>query len=418
MWIVLTFLLLAASIALLVRWRRDLRLAAEEREALQADLVSLREDHASALAQISAHQFAIFNSMVEGILILDDRGRVQTINNSLERLFNISGDVRGKTIMEAFRLHDLLEIADRAHKEGIVEAYDLTLQGIRHTRHVEVNAAAIQSPDNNTAGLILICHDFTRIKELENIRKDFVANVSHELRTPLTLIKGFVETLIDGAKDDPAVATRFLQTIHKHANRLAFLIEDLLTLSLLESGQIVLQRQPTSLRPVVERVFDQLQAAAAQKSITLRNNIASELTIQADAERLEQVLHNLIENAIKYGRSGGSIELAAVSLKNEVQVSVKDDGPGIPEEAKDRIFERFFRVDRARSRDAGGTGLGLAIVKHIVQSHGGRVWVDSVLEQGSTFHFTLPLEPQLPGAALKPSRLGATPDAIAEVKPD
>jgi two-component system, OmpR family, phosphate regulon sensor histidine kinase PhoR len=389
MWIALTFLLLLLCVGLLLWSKRKSEAARDEISKLHGDLARLREAQQNSAAQTQAHQLAIFNSMVEGILILDQAGRVQTVNKSLERLFNLTNDIRGQTIMEAFRIHDLLEIAERAEKEGTVRSFELTLPGIQQNRYLEVNAASIRS-NGEAEGLILIFHDFTRIKELESVRKEFVANVSHELRTPLTLIKGYVETLIDGAKDDPAVATRFLQTIHKHSNRLAFLIEDLLTLSHLESGQITLQPQLTSIHPIIERVLDELQSPAAQKTIALENHVPSDLLANADADRVEQVISNLVDNAIKYGRAGGHIRIAAEALPNALQISVQDDGPGIPPEARDRIFERFYRVDRARSRDQGGTGLGLAIVKHIVQAHGGKVWVESNLGAGAKFFFTLP----------------------------
>lgn len=391
MWIAFTVILLVACIVLLVGSRKRQEKAQAEIDRNRAELRQLEQEKRSSLEQSRAHQFAIFDSMVEGILILDQRGRVQTINNSLEKLFNLRNDVRGKTVMEAFRLHELLEIAERAQKEGSVRSFELQLPGIHHNRYFEVNAASIQNAGADE-GLILIFHDFTRIKELESIRKEFVANVSHELRTPLTLIKGYVETLIDGAKDDPEVATRFLQTIHKHANRLAFLIEDLLTISQLESGQVIIHPQSTQLWPIVERVLDELQSTAAQKSITLANSIAADLLGRADADRVEQVIFNLVDNAIKYGRTGGSILISAEDAGDAVKVFVRDNGPGIPADAKDRIFERFFRVDRARSREQGGTGLGLSIVKHIIQAHGGKVWVESVVEKGSTFYFTLPKE--------------------------
>lgn len=357
---------------------------------MEKELAQRKTELEEAIAQARAHELAIFNSMVEGILILDARGRIHTVNKSLERLFDIQSDVRGHTIMESFRAHELLEITERALKQGQVRGFELTLPGIHHTRYFEVNAASIRLAGDKADGVILIFHDFTRIKELESIRKEFVANVSHELRTPLTLIKGYVETLIDGAKDDPAVATKFLQTIQKHTDRLTFLIEDLLTLSHLESGQALIQRQMVPLHPIVERVFDELQSPAAQKNITLQNDVPPEVLVNADGERLQQVFLNLVDNAIKYGRAGGSVVAGVEALANGQQLFVRDDGPGIPDDAKERIFERFFRVDRARSRDQGGTGLGLAIVKHIIQAHGGKVWVQSALDQGSTFYFTLP----------------------------
>ncbi len=191
-------------------------------------------------------------------------------------------------------------------------------------------------------------------------------------------------------RTNPDVASKFLQTIQKHTDRLTFLIEDLLTLSHLESGQALIQRQMVPLHPIVERVFDELQSPAAQKNITLQNDVPPEVLVNADGERLQQVFLNLVDNAIKYGRAGGSVVAGVEALADGQQLFVRDDGPGIPDDAKERIFERFFRVDRARSRDQGGTGLGLAIVKHIIQAHGGKVWVQSALDQGSTFYFTLP----------------------------
>lgn len=390
----LTIILLAACTVLFAQLRRLRESTLAEISRNRDQIKKLEEEQRAALEQARANQFAIFDSMVEGILILDEGGRIRSVNKSLEKLFNLGGDVLGKTVMEAFRQHELLEIAGRARKEGAVRDCELQLPGIHRTRYFEVNAASIQTPGAD-AGLIIIFHDFTRIRELESIRKEFVANVSHELRTPLTLIKGYVETLIDGAKDDPEIASRFLQTIHKHADRLAFLIEDLLTISLFESGEVIVHLQATDLRAIVERVLDEFKFAASQRSMALSNTVPAELIARADAGRLEQVIYNLVDNAIKYGRQEGSIVVSAEDTGKIVKFSVHDDGPGIPPEAKERIFERFFRVDRARSRQQGGTGLGLSIVKHIVQAHGGSVWVDSTLEKGSTFHFTLPKEPAL-----------------------
>jgi two-component system phosphate regulon sensor histidine kinase PhoR len=390
MWIAACILLLGLCGFLFWHGRRQADRLERSLRSVERELAAEREKHTVLLAQTQAHQLAIFNSMVEGILILDERGRVQLVNRSLERLFSIRGSVAGMSVMEAFRSHDVLEIFERVQKTGLVRGFELTLPGIQHTRHVEVNAASIRNPGDESGGTILIFHDYTRIKELEGIRRDFVANVSHELRTPLTLIKGYVETLIDGAKDDPAVATKFLQTIHKHTNRLTFLIEDLLQLSQLESGQPILQRQNTALHPLVERVLDELLPSAAQKKISLENHVEVQASVHADGDRVQQVLFNLLDNAIKYGRAGGVAKVGAETGADHVLIHVQDDGPGIPREAQERIFERFFRLDKARSREAGGTGLGLSIVKHIVQAHGGKVWVESAPGTGSKFIFTLP----------------------------
>ena len=258
-------------------------------------------------------------------------------------------------------------------------------------RCLEVSAASVLDREGAQHGAILVFHDLTRLKQLENTRQEFVANVSHELRTPLSLIKGFVETLLEGAKDDPDLSTRFLKTIAKHTDRLTYLIEDLLTISRLESGQIVMNLQQVDLREEAGRVLDDLLARAAEKKTTLDNQLPAGLTARADADRLQQVLFNLVENAIKYGKSDGRVSIGGRELpENKVELWVQDDGPGIPAESRERVFERFYRVDRARSRETGGTGLGLAIVKHIVQAHGGEVWVKSDLGAGSTFFLTLP----------------------------
>jgi two-component system phosphate regulon sensor histidine kinase PhoR len=358
---------------------------AEENEALQVQ-------HRHDMAHEHAQQLALFNSMVEGVLLLDASGRVRLINQALEQLFGLNSDIRGRTIMEAFRLHQLQELVNRAVIEKQVLGEEIDLPGL-DGRCLQVNAVSLVNRESRQQGMILVFHDLTRLKQLENTRKEFVANVSHELRTPLSLIKGYVETLMDGAKDDPAVAQRFLQTIDKHADRLTYLIEDLLTISKLESGQIVLNLQRVELRPIVERVIDDLSSRAAEKKIKLESSLPPDVFVHADADRLQQVLSNLVDNAIKYGKPEGDVVISSEWIDGKtVKVSVEDNGPGVPAEATERVFERFYRVDRARSREQGGTGLGLAIVKHIVQSHGGEVGVTSELGKGSKFYFTLPQE--------------------------
>ncbi len=389
----LTLLTIALAVALgVVVWiwlTRERQLENRLRQS-QLELAEVKAARNLALVEEQDKQQTVFNSMVEGLLILDENGQVQFSNPTLGTLFDLHGDLRGKTLLEALRHHELKAVAERSLVEGRVTDFELTVHG-RETRVLEVNAASFRDRDRAHAGTILVFHDLTRIKQLENVRKEFVANVSHELRTPLSLIKGYVETLIDGAKDDPAIALRFLQTIEKHADRLSFLIEDLLTISQLESGQIVLNQQPLELGEQVDQVIRDLHARAAERSITLVNEVPSELLVNADGDRFQQVLFNLVDNAVKYGRQGGSVRLGARRMDGDrVEGWVADDGPGIPAEASERVFERFFRVDRARSRDAGGTGLGLSIVKHIVQSHGGEVRLQSETGKGCTFFYTLP----------------------------
>ena len=267
--------------------------------------------------------------------------------------------------------------------------FELRLPG-PNERWLEINAAAIFNGHGRRHGTVLVFHDLTRLKQLESARQEFVANVSHELRTPLSLIKGYVETLLDGAQNNPEVASKFLQTIDRNAERLRLLIEDLLTISELESGRVRLTLQAVALAPVVSKVLEDFKARAQAKEVKLINQ-APDLAVRADTDRLEQVLGNLVDNAIKYGRPQGSVTVgASARVGGQVEVFIQDDGPGIPPEALERVFERFYRVDKARSREQGGTGLGLAIVKHIVQSHGGRAWATSQVGHGATFYFTLP----------------------------
>ncbi len=344
-----------------------------------------KEDYARQQAQLQA----LFNSMIEGVLILDSNGKVQLANEALRGFFQLPRDITGQTMIEVFRLPELTALAERMQKESTVLDCDLSL-GLVNPRHLQINATLVLDRSGLRQGTIFVFHDVTRLKELETMRQEFVANVSHELRTPLSLIKGFTETLLDGAKDDPEVAPRFLQNIDKHSNRLLFLIEDLLTISKLESGRVSLSLQNVDLRELTDRVFDDFEARALDKKVVLTNEVAAETVVRADASRLQQVFFNLVENAIKYGHVAGHVNIEARAVKDKVEISVTDDGPGIPPDAQPRIFERFYRVDRARSRDSGGTGLGLSIVKHIVQAHDGEVWVQSTPGKGTTFFFTLP----------------------------
>ena len=391
MWPALTILAALGLVALHFWWKRRYDEARQRLEEQSEQNASLHEQQQVTLAHAEAQQLALFNSMVEGVLLLDGEERVRLVNQALEHLFGLTGDLRGRTLMEALRLHELQELVSRVRAVGQVLGFELELPGL-DSRCLQVNATALLDRSGKQRGMILVFHDLTRLKQLENTRQEFVANVSHELRTPLSMIKGYVETLINGAKDDPNVATRFLQTIEKHADRLTYLIEDLLTISRLESGQVVMNLQKVELRSVAGDVINDLQSRARNKQVVLENQIADEIAVRADADRIQQVLFNLVDNAIKYGRLEGQVWLnARFAGEQFVEVSVRDNGPGIPPDSLDRVFERFYRVDKARSREQGGTGLGLSIVKHIIQSHGGEVWVESQVGQGTTFFFTLPL---------------------------
>ncbi|HMP81346.1 MAG TPA: ATP-binding protein [Verrucomicrobiota bacterium] len=389
MWIVLTLVVIAAGAALLLQhksWQRKLSAA----EAARKDEIqSLKRHETEAAHKLQAEQEALFNSMIEGVLVLDEAGRIRLANRAFSQLFGGQTHLRGKTLIEAFRSHEISDLVERLGGQGSVLDYEMKLPGLEE-RWLQVNAASIGGNGGKGHGTIVVFHDLTRLKQLERTREEFVANVSHELRTPLSMIKGYVETLLEGARNDPEVAEKFLRTVDRNARRLDALIQDLLAISELESGRVKLTLGTVSLGSVVEKVFTDLKTRALAKDVKLRDE-SGDLNVTADEGRLQQVLTNLVDNAIKYGRTGGTVVIGGREIKGDkVELTVRDDGPGIPADALERVFERFYRVDKARSRDQGGTGLGLSIVKHIVQSHGGTVWATSEPGRGTAFYFTLP----------------------------
>jgi two-component system, OmpR family, phosphate regulon sensor histidine kinase PhoR len=386
MWPALTILAVAIAIGIHLWWRQKFQ---RQQRQLQADLEDFQRRQKQTTIEAQAQQQVLFNSMLEGLLLLDRNRRIYLANRAFKNLFGMKGELRGKTIMEALRVHELAALVERIEGSGQVFDYELKLPELSE-RWLQVNAAAIFNSAGEREGTILVFHDLTRLKQLERTREEFVANVSHELRTPLSLIKGYVETLLDGARNNPEVAERFLKIIERNAQRLDLLIQDLLTISALESGRIKLNLQPLALRTLVEKVLADLNSRAEIKGVKLANELP-DLTARADANRIDQVLANLVDNAIKYGRTHGTVTVGGRMIEaNQIEIFVQDDGAGIPPESLDRVFERFYRVDKARSRDQGGTGLGLSIVKHIVHSHGGEVWAKSELGKGATFFFTLP----------------------------
>jgi two-component system phosphate regulon sensor histidine kinase PhoR len=386
MWPGLTILAIAALIGVHLWWRR--KFAAFRAECLAEKESMLRRQQLTT-QDAQAQQKTLFDSMLEGLLLLDRHRKIYLANRAFKGLFDLKTDLRGKTVVEALRLNELDELLRRVEVDQQVLDYEIRLPGAG-VRCLQVNAAVVSNSAGEREGTILVFHDLTRLKQLERQREEFVANVSHELRTPLSLIKGYVETLLDGAKDHPEVAERFLKTIERNASRLDLLIQDLLTISALESGQMTLDRQPVDLPGLSERVFAHLHSKAESRRVLLVNEMPP-VSASADVNRLDQVLTNLVDNAIKYGRLEGRVTVGAKKLETgALEIFVRDDGPGIPAEALARVFERFYRVDRARSRDQGGTGLGLSIVKHIVQAHGGEVRAESEPGKGATFYFTLP----------------------------
>ena len=388
------FLLAAAAAVLAAAWVRERALRRADAERNRRDIDEQRSRREVELKEQSQRTAALFDRMVEGLIVLDAGGRIRLANRAAEVLFAFDGHAAGRTILEATRHHEVAAVVARLDRELEVLGYELRIDSIDAPRFLQMNALALRDTSGASDGAILVFHDLTRLRQLEGVRQEFVANVSHELRTPLSLIKSATETLLDGAKDDPAALTRFLQIIDKHANRLALLIDDLLLLSTLDSGGLRLNRQPLPFRSTVQDAIDDLQTRALARDVTLENKVPPTLVALADDDRMRQVLSNLLDNAIKYGRAGGVASVEGRLLPDgRIEIVVIDDGPGIPKDSQERIFERFYRVDKARSREQGGTGLGLAIVKHVIQAHGGDVRVESGPGAGARFIVNLPAMP-------------------------
>jgi two-component system phosphate regulon sensor histidine kinase PhoR len=354
--------------------------------ALHARVADISEDRARLQAVLS--------SMVEGVLVLDRHGRILLMNEAMRRMFPLADSVViGRSFIEVFRHHRLSELVKTVLEsgQGCLEEVVL-LMPEEHTFSIQASVAKQGSEPDVAA--VFVFHDITELKRLERVRKDFVANVSHELKTPLTSIKGYVEALIDGAKDDPDKCAQFLGIIQKHSEGLNAILSDLLQLSTIESGVYPWKQAAIVIPEVIERAARLLRSTAERKRHTLVVGSCDGLpAIYGDPDRLTEALINLMDNAVKYTPDGGRVSIDARSTGHGVEISVTDTGIGIPPRELQRIFERFYRVDRARSRELGGTGLGLSIVKHIVEAHGGTVSVESAIGKGSRFTISLPMRP-------------------------
>lgn len=334
----------------------------------------------------------VFASMVEGVIALDAEQRVINLNPAAARLLGVSLDkAMNRPLAELARNADLQKLAaDAAAASQPVEG-DITLFNGKD-RHLQVHATRLRDAGGQGLGALLVLHDVTRLRRLENVRRDFVANVSHELKTPITSIKGFVETLQDGAIRNEDEARRFLEILARQADRLNAIIEDLLQLSRIEeeADQQVIRIEEQDIRPILDSAIECCRYKADAKRMLIELDDESGLRGRCNAPLLEQAVINLLDNAIKYSPPESPVRVEAGREGAETVIRVRDRGPGIPAEHLPRLFERFYRVDKARSRQLGGTGLGLAIVKHIAQAHGGHVHVESAPGQGSVFSLRIP----------------------------
>ncbi|MGH7768194.1 MAG: ATP-binding protein, partial [Candidatus Binatia bacterium] len=344
---------------------------------------------------------SILRGMTEGVLVVDQQGRLILLNQNAQKMFGLPATqaLQGASFMEVSRHPEMKKLLEE------VLACDCSTECfakevcLDHGQWFRVSAVSLRDADKKPLGYILVFHDVTELKRLETVRSDFVANVSHELRTPLTAIRGYAETLLQSPPDDPKDAEHFVGIIYRHSERLGRLIDDLLALSDLESGKMQLVREPLQAAEIISRVAEIFQDQARKKDIVLSQRIEPNLpSLIGNSDRLQQLLINLVDNALKYTSAGGEVEISAslASTANHrsaiVEIAVADTGCGIPEKDIPRLTERFYRVDKARSRELGGTGLGLAIVKHIVQAHQGQLKIESRVQRGTTVRIFLPAE--------------------------
>jgi two-component system phosphate regulon sensor histidine kinase PhoR len=337
---------------------------------------------------------AILSSMAEGVLAVDAQERLIRLNQTAARLIGVDpARAQGRMLQEVVRNLDLQQLVANVLATQKPQEDELLLHDNGGgERYLHAHGTILRGAQEKEAGALVVLHEVTRLKKLEKVRRDFVANVSHELRTPVTSIKGFVETLLDGAMNNPAELQRFLQIVATQTDRLNAIIEDLLTLSRIEqeTEKAEIALAPGSIRNVLCTAIEVCQMKASDKNIRIELNCDEMLQAQINPPLLEQAIINLIDNAVKYSPPGQAIHLGASNTDEGVLIQVRDHGCGIGREHLPRIFERFYRVDKARSRKLGGTGLGLAIVKHIAQAHGGRASVESTLGEGSAFFILLP----------------------------
>ncbi len=414
-----SLVILAASLVVALRllWKQHRRLTTLH-EAIKAGQVHLNSEEGSDLLPVWRPLIASVNALIvennrlalqstdkltqleatlgnlrEAVLVVDEANYIHLANRALRDIFPSARNLVNLRLELIIRSASFLEFVKNTRGGQVLPRQEFEITEGQTVHCIEVSGAPIPSPDGKSQWALFVIHDMTQQRKLERLRRDFVANASHELRTPLSMIKGYVETLVDGHETMPTEERdRFLQTIHRHSNRLHDIIEDLLIISRLESATPGINFEPIELANLLEALGDEYRRRPnAQDHIITVTAAPAVGIIHADPVKLSQVFSNLIDNALKYTPKSSRIELLAHVLDSgDIEAAVRDSGPGIPADDLPHIFERFYRVDKGRSRETGGTGLGLSIVKHIVQLHGGRVWAESEIGQGTSIILRLP----------------------------
>src|SRR6266540_660791 len=337
----------------------------------------------------------ILRAMQDGLLVVDKSLRVTLVNQAFRKLFGVPEISLGAPLLDVVRDATVDRLIEETLRTGKAMQSELVRADSKTNseRDVEISAVPIKDDAGLTTGAVVLFHDITQLKQADKVRRDFVANVSHELRTPLSILSGYIETLLDSPKTSREELSRILRVMERHSMRLGLLVDDLLSLAQLESRNTALQLSDVQLPELFESVIRDWGKKLAEKQLKVIVDLSPDAqTIRADETRLHEVLHNLLDNAVKYSRENGEIRMQSVQRGHEIVLSVTDNGVGISKDDLPRIFERFYRADKARSRELGGTGLGLAIVKHIAQLHGGRVEAESELGRGTTIRVVLPAE--------------------------
>jgi two-component system, OmpR family, phosphate regulon sensor histidine kinase PhoR len=355
--------------------RGDLRELGEWINAIAEDGQKVR----NALAHERTLLASVADGLTQGVIAIDEDHKIELLNDAARKMLGVQSSLVGESLLEFVRVPELRQLVDSPRDSEVEIALPSCPRAL-------IRAARTWG----RVGRVLLVEDVTAMRRLETVRRDFIANVSHELRTPVAVIRANAETLMAGAKDDPKIAPKLIDGLHRNAERLARILADLLDLSRLDAGQYRLDVGPVPVRVLTEQSLSAVEPQAQQRGVTVEVTVPEALSVKADAKALDQILVNLIDNGVKYTRADGHVWVEAREVGDAVRIEIRDDGPGISDKHRERVFERFYRADPSRAREAGGTGLGLSIVKHLVESMGGEVGVEPNTPRGSIFWLQLP----------------------------